>query len=86
MDANDQNRLTDSEMRAGEGFMAIALAEAKKAEGRTHPNPCVGVVIVKAGRIVGKGTHEELLASCPEYQDIARSQLSEKELAKGGRQ
>ena len=29
---------------------------------------------------MGKGTHAQLMASCPEYQEIARSQLSQKEL------
>ena len=27
--------------------------------------------------MIGKGTHEELLASCPVYQDIYRTQMSE---------
>lgn len=30
---------------------------------------------------MGKGTHAQLMVSCPEYQEIARSQLSQKELA-----
>lgn len=38
-------------------FMALALAEAEKALGRTHPNPAVGAVLVKAGRVVGAGFH-----------------------------
>ena len=37
------------------------------------------------GSIVGLGTHEELLESCETYREIAKSQLSEKEL-KGGKQ
>lgn len=41
------------------------------------------IIVLDEGRIVGKGNHEELLASCEEYQEIAKSQLSEKEL-KGG--
>ena len=32
------------------------------------------------GGIVGDGTHAQLMESCPEYQEIARSQLSQKEL------
>ena len=32
------------------------------------------------GRIVGKGTHRELMKNCEVYQQIARSQMSEKEL------
>ncbi|AWE42832.1 MULTISPECIES: ABC transporter ATP-binding protein [unclassified Actinobaculum] len=39
------------------------------------------ILVVDKGRIVGSGTHEELMASNSVYQDIARSQLSEEELA-----
>ncbi|MEW5739641.1 MAG: bifunctional diaminohydroxyphosphoribosylaminopyrimidine deaminase/5-amino-6-(5-phosphoribosylamino)uracil reductase RibD [Myxococcota bacterium] len=42
---------------ADEAFMALALAEAKRALGRTHPNPAVGAVLVKGGRVVGRGFH-----------------------------
>ena len=38
------------------------------------------IVFMDEGRIVGKGTHAQLMESCPEYQEIARSQLSQKEL------
>lgn len=39
------------------------------------------IVVLDQGRIVGKGTHEELMATCPTYQEIALSQLSLEELA-----
>ena len=38
------------------------------------------ILVLDDGRIVGKGTHEELLKSCEVYQEIAKSQLSAKEL------
>mgnify|MGYP004692193405 FL=1 len=38
------------------------------------------ILVLDDGKIVGKGTHEELLASCDVYQQIAKSQLSAKEL------
>lgn len=38
------------------------------------------IIVLEDGRIAGKGTHEELLAKCETYQEIARSQLSEAEL------
>ncbi len=41
------------------------------------------ILVLEEGRIVGRGTHEELLKNCGEYLEIARSQLSEAEL-KGG--
>lgn len=41
------------------------------------------IIVLDEGKMVGKGTHEELMQSCETYQEIAKSQLSEKEL-KGG--
>lgn len=40
------------------------------------------ILVLDEGRIVGKGTHEQLLANCEVYRQIAGSQLSEQELAK----
>lgn len=40
------------------------------------------IIVLDEGKIAGMGTHKELLKSCPVYADIARSQLSEEELAK----
>lgn len=39
-------------------FMKIALALAENGKGFTSPNPMVGAVVVKDGRIVGEGFHE----------------------------
>ena len=41
------------------------------------------IIVLDDGRVAGIGRHEELLKTCPSYQEIARSQLSEAEL-KGG--
>jgi ATP-binding cassette subfamily B protein len=38
------------------------------------------ILVLDDGKIVGKGTHEELLKNCEVYEQIARSQLSAKEL------
>lgn len=38
------------------------------------------ILVLEEGKIVGKGTHEELLQSCEVYQQIAKSQLSASEL------
>ncbi len=38
------------------------------------------ILVLDEGKIVGKGTHNELLKSCEEYMEIAKSQLSEEEL------
>lgn len=41
------------------------------------------ILVLDHGRIVGKGKHRELLESCPEYLEIANSQLSKEEIANG---
>lgn len=38
------------------------------------------IIVLDGGRMVGKGSHKELLASCPEYREIAESQLQKEEL------
>ena len=38
------------------------------------------ILVMDEGKIVGKGTHEELMKNCEVYQQIAKSQLSAKEL------
>ena len=40
-----------------EKFMRLALREAARGVGRTSPNPAVGAVIVKGGRVIAKGWH-----------------------------
>ena len=44
------------------------------------------ILVLDEGRIVGMGTHAELLKTCVAYQEIARSQLSETELEGYGTQ
>jgi ATP-binding cassette subfamily B protein len=39
------------------------------------------IIVLDEGRIVGSGTHDELMHSCAVYQEIAFSQLSKEELA-----
>jgi len=39
--------------------MRLAMNLALKARGRTSPNPMVGAIVVKNGRIIGKGFHEQ---------------------------
>lgn len=42
------------------------------------------IVVLEDGRVVGRGAHAELMATCEAYRDIALSQLSEEELRGGG--
>lgn len=46
-------------MNIDEKYMRMALGLARKAEGLTNPNPAVGAVIVKNGKVVGKGYHKK---------------------------
>lgn len=63
-----------------EEFMRLAIEEAKRGIGFVNPNPLVGAVIVKNGRIIGKGAHlrygslhaeRNALAACSESTDGA---------------
>ncbi len=56
-----------------EHYMEIAIIEAKKGEGRTSPNPCVGAVIVKEGRVISKGYHEKFGGPHAEINAINRA-------------
>ena len=56
-------------------FMSLALKEAKKGLGRTSPNPCVGAVIVKDGRVIAKGYHKK--AGTPHAEVNAIRQATE---------
>ncbi len=46
-------------MTRDEHFMSLALAEAAKAKGRTSPNPMVGCILVRKGKIVARGYHHK---------------------------
>ena len=35
------------------------------------------IVVIEDGRLVGKGTHDELIAGCPTYAEIVASQLGQ---------
>jgi len=54
-----------------EKYMRLAIDLAKKAKGRTSPNPMVGAVIVKNGEIVGTGYHQKAGTPHAEVHAIA---------------
>ncbi len=64
-----------------EKFMRAALAEAEKGAGLTSPNPAVGAVIVRGGRIVARGFHRQ--AGMPHAEIEAIAALPKPELARG---
>lgn len=57
-----------------ERFMRRALELATKASGRTSPNPAVGAVIVRKGRIIGEGFHRR--AGLPHAEREALRQVT----------
>ena len=57
---------------------ATVIIVAQRISTVLHANQ---ILVLDDGRLVGKGTHAQLMATCPEYQEIARSQLSQKELS-----
>ncbi len=78
-----------------ERFMNLALQLAKKGCGWTSPNPMVGAVIVKQGRIIGQGWHERCgephaernaLASCTETPEGADMYVTLEPCCHQGRQ
>ena len=62
-----------------ERFMARAIALARRGQGRTRPNPVVGAVVVRAGKVVGQGFHGK--AGGPHAEVVALRQAGK--LAQG---
>lgn len=62
--------------RQDKQFMRLALKEAAKGLGRTSPNPCVGAVIVKDGRVLGKGYHKKAGTPHAEINALANASAS----------
>jgi diaminohydroxyphosphoribosylaminopyrimidine deaminase/5-amino-6-(5-phosphoribosylamino)uracil reductase len=62
-----------------EAAMSLALAEAVKGLGRTHPNPAVGAVLVKHGRVIATGYHAK--AGGPHAEAVALAKAGKR--AKG---
>jgi len=49
--------------------MMRAIELAKKAEGKTHPNPLVGALVVKGGKVISEGYHKK--AGTPHAEALA---------------
>jgi len=54
-------------------YMLRALELARKGRGRTSPNPMVGVVVVKKGRVVGEGYHKKAGAAHAEIEALEKA-------------
>lgn len=75
------DQATDARLRAAlpaatQG--ATVLVVAQRVASIRHADQ---IVVLDQGRVVGAGTHEELMASCPTYQEIVLSQISAQEAA-----
>ncbi|HYE69283.1 MAG TPA: bifunctional diaminohydroxyphosphoribosylaminopyrimidine deaminase/5-amino-6-(5-phosphoribosylamino)uracil reductase RibD, partial [Anaerovoracaceae bacterium] len=57
-------------------YMKRALELAEKGVGKTNPNPLVGAVIVKEGRIIGEGWHERYGQAHAEVNAIHNADVS----------
>src|SRR6185369_7245378 len=54
-------------------LLARALVLARRGEGRVSPNPLVGAVVARRGRIVGEGAHRRLGGPHAEVEALARA-------------
>lgn len=70
-DAKLRKVLAEEEQQATKIIVAQRISTILNAE---------QIIVLDEGRIVGKGTHEELMRSCEVYREIAQSQLSKSEL------
>jgi len=61
-------------------FMSLALRLAKKGEGSTSPNPMVGAVLVKNGKIIGKGYHKRAGMPHAEIEAFTDARIGRKSL------
>ena len=71
---------TDAKLRARlkhETTESTVLIVAQRVGTIMHADK---IIVLNEGDVIGMGTHEELLQTCPVYYDIAASQLSEEEL------
>lgn len=66
---------TDANLRAAlrENMSGTTLVTV--AQRVSSVKDCTLILVLDEGKIIGKGTHEELLSSCPEYREISDSQM-----------
>lgn len=70
--------LRDALMKSCKQTKSTVLLVAQRISSILHADQ---IVVLDEGKMVGKGTHAELMKTCQVYQEIASSQLSEEELA-----
>ena len=72
---------TDARLRAARGPVTADAPVVIVAQRVSTITGADTIVVLDAGTVVGLGTHEELLATCPTYAEIVESQLSAAEAA-----
>lgn len=75
---------TDAALRAGLAEKLCDTTRIIVAQRVSTIRHADRILVLDEGKIVGNGTHEELMKTCEVYQEIAKSQLSEAELSEGG--
>ncbi|MEL4505557.1 ABC transporter ATP-binding protein [Luteococcus sp. H138] len=72
---------TDARLRAALNRQTADAATLIVAQRVSTIREADQILVLEDGRIIGRGTHDELLASCPTYAEIVDSQLSAEEAA-----
>jgi ATP-binding cassette, subfamily B, multidrug efflux pump len=72
---------TDARLRAALGPVVADATVVIVAQRVSTIRDADEIVVLDDGRVVGRGTHEELLAGCETYQEIVASQMSAEEAA-----
>jgi ATP-binding cassette subfamily B protein len=70
---------TDARLRAALPAFTSEAAVLIVAQRVSTISTADQIIVLEDGRLIGKGTHDELLASCPTYAEIVQSQIGEKE-------
>src|SRR5215213_4511953 len=73
--------VTDARLRAALAPVTAAATVVTVAQRIATIRSADAIVVLDEGTVVGRGTHEELLADCATYQQIVASQLSAEEAA-----
>ncbi len=66
---------TESALRKALGEKMKGTVVINVAQRVSAVKNCSLILVLDEGKIIGKGTHEELLSNCPEYKDISDSQM-----------
>jgi diaminohydroxyphosphoribosylaminopyrimidine deaminase/5-amino-6-(5-phosphoribosylamino)uracil reductase len=62
-------------MPSENGYMRLAMRLARRGYGTTSPNPMVGAVLVKGGRILGRGWHRRAGGPHAEIEALCDAQM-----------